>query len=199
MLNHQNRFAHVTDGSRRRAVSHTFSPHTKWFDCLQNWISASSRLYQPLPTIPCPPALPGGMPVSMLDCTLQVTAGSTGSRVRTIPASAKDFKRGDHSPISERLSPTTNMTAVGCAMVGGKCSRFRHAREGGDPVPLSWNGNSTGSPLSRGRRTSNFLPAQHVMPAKAGIQARHFCWTLGFPPFARMTTEVKCRALADVL
>ena len=31
MLNHQNIFAQVNDGSRRRAVSQTFSPATSWF------------------------------------------------------------------------------------------------------------------------------------------------------------------------
>ena len=64
MLYHQNMFAQVSDGSRLRAVSQTFSPETKRFDCFQNWTSAASRLYQPLPTMPCSR---GGVPVNMLD------------------------------------------------------------------------------------------------------------------------------------
>ena len=39
-------------GSRRRAVSQTFSPATSWFDCRQNITCARSRKYQPLPTMP---------------------------------------------------------------------------------------------------------------------------------------------------
>jgi hypothetical protein len=52
MLNHQNRFAHVNVGSAARAVSQIFDPCTSRFACFQKRISASSREYQPLPTIP---------------------------------------------------------------------------------------------------------------------------------------------------
>ena len=53
MLNHQNRFAQVNDGSSARAASHTFGACTSGFACFQNWISQSSWEYHPLPTMPC--------------------------------------------------------------------------------------------------------------------------------------------------
>ena len=53
MLNHQNRFAQVNDGSAARAVSQIFGACTSGFDCFQNLTSPSSREYQPLPTMPC--------------------------------------------------------------------------------------------------------------------------------------------------
>ena len=52
MLNHQNRFAHVKDGSAARAASQIFGAVHERFDCFQNRTSASSREYQPLPTMP---------------------------------------------------------------------------------------------------------------------------------------------------
>ena len=52
MLYHQNRLAQVNAGSRRLAVSHTFSACTKRFDWRHNQISERSRKYQPLATIP---------------------------------------------------------------------------------------------------------------------------------------------------
>ena len=52
MANHQNRFAQVNAGSTARAASHTFGACTRWFDWRQNRISAASRSYQPLPTMP---------------------------------------------------------------------------------------------------------------------------------------------------
>jgi hypothetical protein len=56
MLYHQKSFAHVNPGRRARNVSHSFGPWTTWFDCFQNWCSASVRSYQPLATQPCPRA-----------------------------------------------------------------------------------------------------------------------------------------------
>jgi hypothetical protein len=53
MLNHQNMFATVNDGSCARATSQIFGACTSAFDCFQNLTSASSREYQPLPTMPC--------------------------------------------------------------------------------------------------------------------------------------------------
>ncbi len=53
MLYHQNSFAHVKPGASARSRSQIFEPWTRWLDCFQNWTSASSRLYQPLPTMPC--------------------------------------------------------------------------------------------------------------------------------------------------
>ena len=52
MLNHQNRFAQVNDGSAARAVSQIFGACTSRLDCFQNRTSQSSREYQPLPTMP---------------------------------------------------------------------------------------------------------------------------------------------------
>ena len=53
MLYHQKSFAQVKLGSASRNESQIFFPATRWLDCFQNWTSASSRLYQPLPTMPC--------------------------------------------------------------------------------------------------------------------------------------------------
>src|SRR3989442_880445 len=72
MLYHQKSLAQVKPGRRRRAASHTFSPATRRFDCRQSHTSASSRKYQPLPTMPCSR---GSVPVSIVDCAVHVTAG----------------------------------------------------------------------------------------------------------------------------
>ncbi len=53
MLNHQNMLETVNEGSSARATSQTFGACTSAFDCFQNLTSASSREYQPLPTMPC--------------------------------------------------------------------------------------------------------------------------------------------------
>src|SRR6187399_2695305 len=74
MLYHQKSLAQVKAGSRRAAASQIFSPPIRWFDWRQNQISARSRKYQPLATAPC---VLGKAPVTMLDCAVQVTAGST--------------------------------------------------------------------------------------------------------------------------
>ena len=52
MLNHQNMFATVNDGSMARAASQIFGACTSGFACFQNRTSQSSRAYHPLPTIP---------------------------------------------------------------------------------------------------------------------------------------------------
>src|SRR5258707_15637458 len=52
MLYHQNSLAHVKDGSRRRAASHSFSPPTRRLDWRPNQISERSRKYHTLPTMP---------------------------------------------------------------------------------------------------------------------------------------------------
>src|SRR5690606_19583555 len=75
MLYHQNMFAHVKAGFALRATSQIFCACTRWLDCRQNLISASSRKYHPFPTIPC---RAGCTPVTNVDCTEQVTAGKVG-------------------------------------------------------------------------------------------------------------------------
>ena len=52
MLYHQNTLAHVNVGSISFARSQIFGACTSLFDCFQNRTSASSRAYQPLPTMP---------------------------------------------------------------------------------------------------------------------------------------------------
>src|SRR5215472_16074906 len=74
MLYHQNNLAHVNPGKRRRAACHTFSPATSRLDCRHNQISDCSLKYQPLPTMPC---CRGRVPVTIVDCAAQVTAGKT--------------------------------------------------------------------------------------------------------------------------
>src|SRR6266576_3887877 len=111
MLNHQNIFAHVTDGSRRRAVSHTFSPAISWFDCLQNITCERSRKYHPLPTTPCSRGI---LPVTKVACTGQVTAGVMVRSAADDPSAARALRWGVSGPRSERVRPTTLMTAVGC-------------------------------------------------------------------------------------
>ena len=65
MLYHQNNFAHVNAGSRRRPASHTFSPATSLLLWRHIKTSDSSRKYQPLATQPCPL---GGSPVTIHLC-----------------------------------------------------------------------------------------------------------------------------------
>ena len=81
----------VHSGSRSRAVSQTFGAWTRRLDCFQNCISDISRLYQPLPTMPC--SL-GDFPVSMEDWTVVVTAGKVGSICCKRPDFIKAFRRG---------------------------------------------------------------------------------------------------------
>jgi hypothetical protein len=55
--------------------------------CFQSAISEVSRKYQPLPTTPCSEGI---VPVSIVACALQVTAGSTApiGDMNPLPASA---------------------------------------------------------------------------------------------------------------
>ena len=109
MLCHQKSLAQVTRGSRRRAVSQTFSPETRRLDCRQNQTSDRSRKYQPFPTMPWPD---GGKPVRKVLWTVEVTAGVTVRRGRTAPLRASAFKLGVSGPKRAGVSPTTLMTAV---------------------------------------------------------------------------------------
>src|SRR5690606_5970476 len=80
MLYHQNILAQVNAGSRRLAASHSFSPCTSRFDWRHSQISLRSRKYQPLATMPCSR---GSVPVTKVDWTVVVTAGTTVSSGRT--------------------------------------------------------------------------------------------------------------------
>src|SRR5438132_11648362 len=71
MLYHQKSFAQVKPGDWRRAASQTVSPATRRFDCRQSQISARSRKYQPLQTMPC---CRGSDAVSLLASGMQGTA-----------------------------------------------------------------------------------------------------------------------------
>src|ERR1043166_820611 len=88
MLYHQNRFAVVKPGSRRRPSSQIFSPATRRFDCRHSHTSIRSRNSQPLATTPC---ARGSVPVMKVDWTVHVTAGVTAGSARSPPAR----KRGD--------------------------------------------------------------------------------------------------------
>src|SRR5438046_9057904 len=76
-LYRQKSLAQVKPGRRRRAASHTFSPATRRFDCRQSHTSASSRKYQPLPTMPCSR---GSVPVSIVDGAVHLNAGSASPK-----------------------------------------------------------------------------------------------------------------------
>src|SRR2546427_3700298 len=95
MLYHQKSLAQVKPGRRRRAASHTFSPATRRFDCRQSHTSASSRKYQPLPTMPCSR---GSVPVSIVDCAVHVTAGSAAPRGGQKPPPGGAARAGGGAP-----------------------------------------------------------------------------------------------------
>ena len=113
MLNHQNSLATRKSGRVRRAVSQTFGPWTRRFDCRQNHTSERSWKYQPLATMPCPS---GRRPVSIEAWAVQVTAGKTGARERCQPRAARAASRG---PMSDGTSPTTSMTSRRPDIPGG--------------------------------------------------------------------------------
>src|SRR3990172_6119480 len=109
ILYHQNMLAHVKSGLRCFAASQIFSPAIRRFDCRQSQTSASWRKYQPLATAPWPE---GGRPVRRVDCTVQVTAGTTVSRLRMPPRSANALRLGVCGPSNRRVSPTISKTSV---------------------------------------------------------------------------------------
>lgn len=91
MLYQQKSLAQVKVESRRLAACQIFSPCTRRFDWRQSQISDKSRKYQPLATMPCSR---GVSPVSMVDCTVVVTAGSTVASGRIAPWLASACSRG---------------------------------------------------------------------------------------------------------
>src|SRR4051812_40994797 len=107
MLYHQNRLAQVKLGSTMRASSQILGDCTKWFDCLQNFTSHSSRKYHPLPTMPCSF---GSLPVRYEDWTEQVTAGRISSISVVVRALAHACSSGMRCK-SFVVSPTTLITA----------------------------------------------------------------------------------------
>src|ERR1043166_1548275 len=111
MLYHQNRFAVVKPGSRRRPSSQIFSPATRRFDCRHSHTSIRSRNSQPLATTPC---ARGSVPVMKVDWTVQVTAGVTVDSGRIAPARASAAMCGVSGPMWRGDRPTTRMTSVGC-------------------------------------------------------------------------------------
>src|SRR5690606_11919610 len=114
MLYHQNSLAQVNAGFSRLRASNTFSPCTRPLFCFQNPISAVSRKYQPMATMPL---RAGGVPVSMTAWLVQVTAGN-GSRRRALhPSRRKAAMRGVWGPIREGVRPTTFRTAVSCIRI----------------------------------------------------------------------------------
>ena len=88
----------------RRAGSHTFSPCTSALCCRHRCTSPWSRKYQPLPTMPC---WAGERPVSIVDCTLHVTAGSTVPSRAWAPDAARALRRGMCAR-ARRVMPTTS-------------------------------------------------------------------------------------------
>src|SRR3989454_1546703 len=110
MLYHQKSLAQVKPGRRRRAASHTFSPATRRFDCRQSHTSASSRKYQPLPTMPCSR---GSVPVSIVDCAVHVTAGSNSPRGGQNPPPARGGRAGGSAPARAGGGPPTARTTRG--------------------------------------------------------------------------------------
>src|SRR5690606_37462786 len=109
MLYHQNILANVKDGSCFFACSHIFSASTSLFDCFQNLTSQSVRSYHPFPTMPCSD---GSLPVTYVDCTEVVTAGSMGSIVAADFPATYCFRKGVCSPIRDIDSPTISITTV---------------------------------------------------------------------------------------
>src|SRR5687768_15486818 len=109
MLYHQNMFANVKLGSCFFARSQIFSPSTSLLDCFQNFTSQSMRSYQPFPTMPCSS---GSLPVTYVDCTDVVTAGSIGLMVVNALLSIYFFRKGVYSPMSDDESPTISITTV---------------------------------------------------------------------------------------
>src|SRR5688572_27967145 len=104
MLYHQKSFAQVKFGTVSRNSSQIFRPRTRWFDCFQNCTSARSRLYQPLPTIPCSE---GASPVRYVLCAEHVTAGKTGVMVAACPRDRNELRFGVFGPSRPLVNPTT--------------------------------------------------------------------------------------------
>src|SRR5205809_938344 len=115
MLYHQKSLAQVNFGSCARNSSQTLRPCTRRLDCFQKWTSANSRLYHPLPTIPC---WAGNKPVRYVDWAGQVTAGNTGTIDAFLPVATKRFSAGVEDPRSDSVKPTTLMTAVRAMLMG---------------------------------------------------------------------------------
>src|SRR2546425_1109650 len=129
MLYHQKSFAQVKPGTWRRAASQTFSPATRRFDCRQSQISARSRKYQPLPSMPC---CRGSAPVSMLACALQVRAGNTAPSGIMKPSRASAASAGVSDPTWADVSPTTSTTTSGgVSPPRGERPRFGLSQQGG--------------------------------------------------------------------
>src|SRR5437868_15029940 len=75
----------LREGSERLAISQTLSTWTSLLGCSQNITEYVSLSYSPFDIIPC--SL-GYFPESILACTVQVTAGKTGSIFAACPAAA---------------------------------------------------------------------------------------------------------------
>src|SRR5690606_23894948 len=106
------------DGSRLRAVSHSFSPPTRRLDCRHNQTCARSRKYQPLATQPCSR---GSAPVTNVDWTEQVTAGVIVRSGTAAPRCANAWRWGVSDPSMLGVRPTTSRTSV-------RSTSFLHAR-----------------------------------------------------------------------
>ena len=106
---HQQTFATLASGWARRSASQIFSPATRLLGWRQNMTSPRSRKNQPLPTAPCSAGI---RPVRKVDCTEQVTAGSTVPRVARLPRSASARNRG-MSRSARGVSPTTSRRSTG--------------------------------------------------------------------------------------
>jgi hypothetical protein len=102
--------AQVKDGSRALAASHIFSPATSLFDWRHNETSARSRKYQPFATAPWPAGI---RPVTRVDCTEQVTAGTTVASGRLAPVAPSFLRFGVNPPTREGVKPTARITRVG--------------------------------------------------------------------------------------
>src|SRR5690606_81093 len=102
-------FANVNSEFCFFARSHIFSARTSLFDCFQNFTSQSMRSYHPLPTIPCSA---GSFPVTYVDCTDVVTAGSIGLIVANDFSVEYFLRKGVCSPINDDDNPTMSITTV---------------------------------------------------------------------------------------
>ncbi len=109
MAYHQQIFPARYPGSWRRAVSQMFSPATSPLCWRQKNTSPSSRKYQPFPTTPCSA---GDRPVSMVDWTVQVTAGRTVASSDDHPCAASLVRRGIWRRACA-VSPTTSSSSTG--------------------------------------------------------------------------------------
>ena len=106
---HQQMLATVKPGRALRAACHSFSPSTSALCWRHSSTSPRSRKYQPFPTMPCSAGI---APVRNVDCTVQVTAGSTVPSDAWNPASATARSRGMCAS-NRGVSPTTSMTTSG--------------------------------------------------------------------------------------